>query len=201
VEGGDPTELEARTQDAPVVIAVAASAGGLHALIAVLSPLAPDLPAAVVVVLHHDPRYESHLEEIFTPRLALRVARAEAGQRPAAGTVYVFPADRQLTMSPDGSFALQDYSAGTHPHPSADALFQSLARHSRARLIAVVLTGTGHDGARGVTAVKQAGGTVIAQDEAAEHFAMPEAAIRTDTVDHIVPLAEMAPLLAKLASA
>ena len=73
--------------------------------------------------------------------------------------------------------------------PSADLLFESVAANYRERAIAVVLTGTGSDGAMGVQAIKKMGGTVIAQDETtAEFFGMPSAAIQSGSVDFVLPL-------------
>ena len=83
--------------------------------------------------------------------------------------------------------------------PSADLLFESVAASFKERAIAVVLTGTGSDGNMGVCAIKKMGGTVIAQDEqTSEFFGMPASAIRTGSVDHILPLDEIPPALVAL---
>ena len=85
--------------------------------------------------------------------------------------------------------------------PSADLLFESVAASYQDRAIAVVLTGTGVDGSLGAQAIKQMGGTVIAQDEAtSEFFGMPEATIKTGQVDFILPLGEIAHALVSLVS-
>ena len=83
--------------------------------------------------------------------------------------------------------------------PSGDLLFESVAASFKDRAIAVVLTGTGSDGAMGVQAIKKMGGTVIAQDEgSSEFFGMPAAAIKTKTVDFILPINEIAGALVTL---
>jgi two-component system, chemotaxis family, protein-glutamate methylesterase/glutaminase len=86
--------------------------------------------------------------------------------------------------------------------PSADTLLESVARSYGSRAVAVVLTGSGTDGADGVRNVKQMGGTVIAQDRpTSRSFGMPGAAIRTGCVDSVLPLAEIAAALVHLVTA
>jgi chemotaxis response regulator CheB len=83
--------------------------------------------------------------------------------------------------------------------PSADVLFASAAREFGSRVIGVVLSGTGHDGARGCQEIKAKGGVTIAQDErTSTYFAMPKAAIEADAVDHVLPLGETAGKIAEL---
>jgi len=101
-----------------------------------------------------------------------------------------------------GTLTLTDSELVNFVRPSADLLFESVAAAYGDRAIAVVLTGSGHDGALGVTAIKQRGGTVVAQDEASsEFFGMPSAAIKTGAVDFVLPLEEIAPTLAALVAA
>ena len=85
--------------------------------------------------------------------------------------------------------------------PSADLLFESVAASYKERVIAVVLSGTGSDGSMGVKAVKKMGGTVIVQDEqSAEFYGMPGAAMQTGCVDFVLPLDEIASALVTLVS-
>jgi two-component system chemotaxis response regulator CheB len=183
------------------VVALAASAGGLAALSHVLSALPPDFPAPVLIVQHLDPHHRSWLAEILGRRAALAVCQAEDGMLPAAGTVYVAPPNRHLLVRGDGTLDLSDSVRVQHVRPSADLLFASLAEVWGGGAIAVVLTGTGKDGAEGVRAVKSRGGTVIVQDEAsAEFFGMPGAAIRTGVADRVLPLDDIAPALVELAA-
>jgi two-component system chemotaxis response regulator CheB len=181
------------------LVALAASAGGLTALSQVLSNLPADFPAAVVLVQHLDRRHRSLMAEILGRRTALQVKQAEEGDRLQPSTVYIAPPDRHLLVNPDSSLSLSQSELVHFVRPSADLLFESVAASYRERAIAVVLTGTGSDGNMGVQAIKKMGGTVIAQDEqSAEFFGMPQAAIQTGSVDFILSLDEIAPALVTL---
>ncbi|MGY0486924.1 chemotaxis protein CheB [Streptomyces sp. WG-D5] len=181
-----------RSDDSFSVVAVAASAGGIHAIAAVLDGLGPDLPVPVLVVQHLDPRHRTVLAEILDRRTDLAVKLAEEGEPARAGTVYIAPPDRHLLVRPDGTLSLSRSELVHFLRPSADLLFESVAGAYGSRAIAVVLSGTGNDGAMGVDAVKSRGGTVIAQDpRTAEFRGMPEAAEGTGTVDFVLPLTEI----------
>jgi two-component system chemotaxis response regulator CheB len=181
------------------VVALVSSAGGLKALSCVLSALPGDFPAALVVVQHVSPRHRSHLAPILSRRTPLRVKDAQTGDRLAPGTVFVAPPDQHLLLQPDGTLALSRAERVRHVRPSGDLLFTSLAAACKERGVAVILTGAGANGSGGIPDVKQAGGVVLAQDEASsEYFDMPRAAIATGAVDHILPLREIAPALVSL---
>ena len=181
------------------VVAVAASAGGLKALTAVLSPLPPDLPAAIVIVQHLDRRHRSLMAEILDRCTALDVRQGEEGDALCPGTAFIAPPDNHLLVNPDGVLSLSKSELVHFLRPSADLLFESVAASYADRAIAVVLTGSGRDGAMGVEAVKSMGGTVIAQDEATSEFPdMPSAAVRTGGVDFVLPLNEIPVALVSL---
>jgi two-component system chemotaxis response regulator CheB len=113
--------------------------------------------------------------------------------------VYIAPPNHHLLVNPDGTLSLTETELVHFVRPSVDLLFESVAASYRARSIAVVLTGTGSDGAMGVEAVDKVGGTVIVQDEeSSEFFGMPDAALRTGVVDFVLPLSEIAPALVTL---
>jgi two-component system chemotaxis response regulator CheB len=193
---------DASTRSANVgfdVVALAASAGGLRALSHVLSALPAGFPAAVVVVQHLDPRHRSLMADILSRRTALVVKQAEEGDAVRPGTVYIAPPDRHLLVNPDGTLSLSQSELVHFVRPSADLLFESVAASYKDRVIAVVLTGSGSDGAMGLKAIKKMGGTVVVQDEAtSEFFGMPGAAIQTGTVDFILPLNEIPSALVTL---
>ncbi len=181
------------------IVALAASAGGLTALSRVLAALPASFPAPLVVVQHLDPRHRSLMAEILSRRTPLRVKQAEDGEQVGPATVYIAPPNRHLLVNSDGTLSLTQSQLVHFLRPSADLLFESVAASYGERAIAVVLTGTGNDGALGVKAIKKMEGTVIAQDEAtAEFFGMPGAAIRSGSVDFVLPLDEIAMALVTL---
>lgn len=182
------------------VMALAASAGGLAALSTVLSGLPADLPAALVVVQHLDPRHRSLLSAILSKRSPLHIKQAEDGERLAQGSVYVAPPDLHLLVGSDDHLSL-DRTARVHfLRPSADRLFESVAAAYGARAVAVVLSGTGRDGSAGIRAIKERGGVTIAQSpDTAEYDGMPSAAIATGCVDLVLALDQIAPRLVELA--
>jgi len=181
------------------VIAMAASAGGLNALIHVLQQLPADFPAAILIVQHLDPRHRSLMADILSRRTPLRVKQAADGDCLQAGTVLVAPPDRHLLVNSDGTASLTQSQLVHFLRPSADLLFESVAASYQQRAIAVVLTGTGSDGSMGVRAIKKTGGTVIVEDEkTAEFSGMPLSAIQTKCVDFVLPLDEIPPALVTL---
>jgi two-component system chemotaxis response regulator CheB len=155
-------------------------------------------PIPLAVVLHRGEA--SVLSEILCQRCALQVKDAEEGEALAAGTVYLAPPRRHLVLRPDRTFHLMNGRTIKHLHSSANPLFESSAHALNGRVIAVVLTGSGTDATDGVQTVKGMGGTVIVQDPAETAFGgMPRAAIRTGTVDSILPLEDIGAELLRLA--
>ena len=180
-------------------VALAASLGGLRALSQILSALPWDFPAAITVVQHLPPQYPSLMADILSRRTALTVKQASAGDQLRPGTVYIAPPNKHLLVNPDGTLFLSNLEKVNFSRPSADVLFESVATSFKERAIAVVLTGRGCDGARGVQAIRQMGGMVFAQDQVtSESFGMPSAAIDTGSVDLILPLNQIAPALMTL---
>lgn len=188
---GEQGEREKFTPDSSLlqVVAIATSAGGLNALSQILSALPAEFPAAVLVVQHLSRQYPSQLADILGQRATLTVKEAKAGDWLQPGKVYIAPPDQHLLVNPDGTLGLSHSELVHFVRPSADLLFESAAAKFKQRVIGVVLTGKGKDGAMGVQAIKKMGGTAIAQDQAtSECFSMPEAAIDTGSVDLVVPL-------------
>jgi len=181
------------------IVAIAASAGGLTAQIKVLSTLPAEFPAAIAIVQHISPEHPSFMAEILNRRTDITVKQAKEGDDLTPGTAYIAPPNRHLLVNDDGTLSLSQSKLVHFLRPSADLLFESVAATYKERAIAIVLTGTGSDGAMGVEAIKKMGGTVIVQDvKTAEFSGMPSAAIQTGNVDFILPLDEISRVLVSL---
>jgi two-component system, chemotaxis family, protein-glutamate methylesterase/glutaminase len=181
------------------VVALAASRGGIHALSRVLALLPADFPAAIVIVQHLDPHAPSLLSQVLSRGTSLVVKQAKHGERLQPGTAYVAPPNWHVLVTENGTLNLSQSQPIQFSRPSADVLFHSIAENVGDRAIAVILTGTGKDGAAGIEHVKQQGGITIAQDQAtAEFFDMPNAAIATHAVDVVLPLDQIPVTLVKL---
>jgi two-component system chemotaxis response regulator CheB len=181
------------------IVAIAASAGGIGAIRKVVGVLPADFAAPILVVQHIDPRHESLMAQILQRQTSLKVSEAQQGVVIEAGHLYVAPPDRHLLVEPGGVLNLTRTELVHFVRPSADLLFESVAAGYGARAIAVVLSGSGSDGASGIQAIKQKGGTTIAQDqETSEVFGMPGAAVATGCVDFVLPLDDIGPALVTL---
>ena len=183
---------------AETVVVVGASAGGVEALIALVAALPPALPAAVCVVLHIPPHATSHLPQILNRSGPLPVEQATHDAPLLAGRIFIAPPDHHLLVR-RGYMEVERGPRENRSRPAIDPLFRSAARAYGQRTIAVVLTGTLDDGATGLLSVRAHGGTLIVQNPAdALYDGMPRAALRAVRPDHVLPLAEIAPLLGDL---
>lgn len=181
------------------VIGIAASAGGLKALSTLVGALSPDLKAGILILQHLAPNHPSKLAHILAGRTRLQVKEAGLRDRVRQGVILTAPPGVHLLVDPKGFVSFSHRPPVNFVRPAADRLFESLARSFGSQSIAVVLTGTGRDGAKGAQAIKQSGGFVIVQDEAtSEFFGMPGAAIQAGQVDRILPLEQIAPALEAL---
>jgi two-component system chemotaxis response regulator CheB len=181
------------------VVALAASAGGLNALTHVLAALPADFPASLVVVQHLDRRHRSVMADILARRCKVNVKEAADGEALQPGCAYIAPPNHHLLVNRDHRISLTQTELVHFVRPSADLMFESTAASYKERAIAVVLSGSGHDGAMGVKAINKMGGTVIVQDARnAEFTGMPQAAQATGLADFVLPLDDIAPALVKL---
>lgn len=184
------------------IVAIASSAGGVTALRDLLAALPAGFPVPVVAVQHLDPRHRTVLAEVVGRHSPLIVKLAEAAESVRAGVVYVAPPDHHLLVDANGTVSLSHSALVHFVRPSADLLFESVAGAYGPRAIACVLTGTGSDGAMGVTAIKSRGGTVIVENpETAAFRGMPDAAVATEGADYVLPLEEIPAVIVGLVEA
>lgn len=184
------------------IVAVASSAGGITALSRVLGALPAGLRVPLLIVQHLDPRHETVIADVLSRRSNMPVKLARADMVAQPGFAYVAPPNHHLLVAAGGMLALSSSELVHFVRPSADLLFESVAGAYGSRTIACVLTGSGSDGAMGVSAVKSRGGTVIVQDpESAEFKGMPEAAVATGAVDFVLPLDEIGSVIRSLVEA
>lgn len=181
------------------LVVVGSSAGGIEALSTLVETLPADFPAPLVLAQHLDPRQPSHLSEILTKYSALPVRMVVDSELLEPGIVYVVPADRHVEIV-DGMVRLHAEGADGRkgPTPSVNRLLTSAALAYGEQLIAVILTGTGSDGASGAQAVKAAGGTVIIENPATAAYPGMPGSVAPDLVDFVSDLRQIGPLLHEL---
>jgi len=178
------------------LVVVGSSAGGIEALSVLVGTLKKEFPAPIVLAQHLDPHRPSLLGEILGRKTQLPVVQVENQSTLEKGKVYVIPSNRHVVIR-DGQVALES-DHGDRPRPSIDLLLSSAARTYGDRLIAVILTGAGSDGADGAVEVKNAGGVVVIQNpETAAHPSMP-LALPPTAVDYVTELPAIGPLVTDL---
>src|SRR5579872_2303680 len=185
--GGDTS----RKHDDFLIVGVGASAGGLEALYKLIDALPPNPGMAFILVLHLDPTHSSMMVDLLTNHTAVTVSEAADGMPIARDRVYVIPPGVYLSIR-DGTLRLTSPRERRGARMPIDFLLHSLAKDCGQRAVCVVLSGTGTDGSKGLTAVREQGGLVIVQEpnDAAQE-GMPRSAIQTGAVDLVVPAAEI----------
>src|SRR5215207_5079818 len=182
------------------LVVVGSSAGGVDALLTFVATLPHAFPAPIVVAQHLDPRRQSHLGEILSSRSVLPVRTVSDDQPLEPGIVYVIAADRDVEISDHALTVTAPTGTNTSPRPSVDRLLATAARTFADELVAVILTGTGSDGATGAQAVKAHGGTVIVQNPDTATFPGMPLAVPSSAIDIVADLEAIGPLLGDLVS-
>ena len=207
----DKSSIQHPASSIQKVVAIAASTGGPSALLEILRRLPVELGIGIVIVQHVAEGFSAGLAEWLDRESEITVREAREGDRIALGYALLAPTGFHMVMKayagenrimlrktlPQAQSKLQP-SSPTH-RPSADVLFTSVANIYRHRSIGVILTGMGTDGAKGIVAIKDAGGKTIAQDEqSCVVFGMPKAAIETGAIDEVLPLDSIAERIVRL---
>lgn len=181
-----------RTMQRCDIVVIGSSTGGPQALTAVLTKLPANFPAPIVVVQHMPPVFTNHLANRLNQDCALAVFEATGTESLRPGQVLIAPGDFHLELQRNGAFVV----AGTNRNPpenscrpAVDVLFRSAASIYGSQCLGVVLTGMGQDGLRGSQAIVQAGGMVLAQDEATSVvWGMPRAVTQAGLAQRSLPL-------------
>lgn len=177
-------------------VVVGVSEGALNALKTLLEPLPKTFPLPIMIVCHLSPGSRSLLAELLNKDCALKVREAEETIMPQPGEVWLAPPNYHLMIEADGSLSLSVDERCSYARPSIDVLFETAAWAHGENLIGIILTGANRDGSRGLGEVKKQGGLCIVQEpQTAQMPTMPEAAIKTVAVDHVLPLAEISNFL------
>src|SRR6184192_1673488 len=184
-----PAPTSGLDQRFPVVV-LAASTGGPATVMRLAPGFTKDFPAAVILVQHmpaaFTTQYAAQLEE-FT---GISVKEAAANDVLQPGTLYICPGGQHLRVSPTARIQLDSTTGRLNGYlPNIDVTLESVAAFAGPMAIAAILTGMGNDGANGAKAIKDAGGIVLAQDEATSViFGMPAEAIKTGAVEQVLPI-------------
>lgn len=188
-----PASMGLGTGGAQRIVAIGTSTGGPKALQEVLTRLPGNLPCGVVVVQHMPPGFTKSLAERLNTLSALTVKEAEHQDEIKPGHAYIAPGDYHMAVGRDSSGRAiiklsQEPPVGGH-RPAVDPMFASVAITFGRNTVAVLMTGMGQDGARGMEAIKAQQGWNIAEDQStAVVYGMPKAAVDRGVVDRVVPL-------------
>lgn len=183
-----------RTSDSAVVIG--ASVGAIEALTTILPALPEDYPLPVLVVVHVAADSRNLLADLFASRCRIPVKEAEDKETIRGGTIYFAPAGYHLLVEPDLTLSLSSDEPVLFSRPAIDVLFESAADAYGDSLTGVILTGANSDGANGLHAVCQAGGTALVQHpHTAVGAAMPQAALASCPLALPLSLEEIAATL------
>ena len=174
------------------ILTIGVSTGGPNALAAMLPSLPKSLPVPVVIVQHMPPMFTRLLAERLNAQCGLEILEGQAGLPVVPGRVYIAPGDYHMVLERQGTrhvLALNQAPPENSCRPAVDVLFRSVVEHFGGRTLGVILTGMGQDGLRGCELIREAGGQVLAQDEATSVvWGMPGFVARAGLADRVLPL-------------
>jgi len=174
-------------KDDHFIIAIGASAGGLEAIHEFFDHMSEKTDASFVIIQHLSPDHKSLLVELVSRHTEMQVFEAEDQLEVRKNCIYVIPNNKFITIQ-NRKLLLTQKVPMKVPNNAIDVFLYSLAQDCKNQAIAVVLSGTGSDGTKGIEAVKEAGGLVLVQDPSTAKFdGMPNNAIGSGNVDHVLP--------------
>ncbi|MCC7354171.1 MAG: chemotaxis response regulator protein-glutamate methylesterase [Anaerolineae bacterium] len=184
---------------ADTVLAIGASTGGPGALRHLMTDLPADVNAAAVIVQHMPPGFTRSLAERLHEVSAWSVKEAGAGDRMLCGQALLAPGGFHLVLGRGGEAMLNQDPAVNNVRPAVDVTMRSVVEIYKGRVLGVVLTGMGRDGADGAALIRQAGGRVIAEAESTcAVYGMPRSVVEAGAADYVAPLPEIAMLIRRI---
>ncbi|MFD2432443.1 chemotaxis protein CheB [Mesonia maritima] len=173
------------------IIAVGASAGGLEALKAFFDNIPESDRNSYIVIQHLSPDYKSMMGELLAKSTHLPIEQIKDKTEILPGRIYLIPPVSNLVIE-DEMLHLIDKPKNQKLNLPIDLFLESLANFKKEKAIAIILSGTGSDGTRGIRAIKEQGGMVMVQDpEQAKFDGMPQSALHTGLVDYTLAVEEM----------
>jgi two-component system CheB/CheR fusion protein len=172
-------------------VGIGASAGGLEAIEKFFQNMPEDTGMTFVVVQHLSPDYKSLMSELLSRHTKMPIHRVKDGMSVHPDNIYLIPPKKNMTIF-GGRLYLTDHDHSMGLNLPIDIFFRSLAQDFGKNSIGIVLSGTGSDGALGIKAIKESGGTVFVQDDKSAKFdGMPRSSIATGMVDYVLSPVEM----------
>lgn len=187
----------ARSKSHPAeVVVIGTSTGGPNALASVIPKIPADFPLPILIVQHMPPIFTTHLAARLNQLSPLKVAEAAEGDVLEPGTIWIAPGNYHMALRRSGTqvrISLNQNPPENSCRPAVDVLFRSAAQVYGPSVLSVVMTGMGQDGQRGCEVIRDAGGRVIAQDEATSVvWGMPGSVVNAGLSDQILPLNRIA---------
>jgi two-component system response regulator WspF len=177
----------------PPMVAIGSSTGGPKALAKIVADLPSDIRAAVVVVQHVDFQFARGLADWLDDQTGLKVKIIHEGDRPEKGCIHIAETNDHLVLDHDLTFYYTPEPMNYHYRPSVNTFFKSLLENWPRSDVAVILTGMGDDGAKGLLSLKEAGWKTIAQDkETSVVYGMPGAAAKLNAASEVLPVGKIA---------
>jgi two-component system CheB/CheR fusion protein len=168
------------------IVCIGASAGGMEAIHEIFDNISTDTNFGFIVIQHLSSDHKSLMGELLSKHTSMKVVEASNYKLVRPNTIYVIPNNRNITIK-DRTLVLSEKPEGRLPNMAIDIFLQSLAEDVGNKAIAVILSGTGTDGTKGILAVKKAGGLVFVQDPTTAKFdGMPSSAIKSGQIDFIL---------------
>src|SRR5882757_3101082 len=189
--GANPVLTDPPISPPRYVVGIGASAGGLDALERFFGQVARGSGMAYVVIQHLSPDFKSLMDELLARHTRLPILLVQDGMLVEADHVYLIPPKKEMIIS-GGRLLLSERDRQQELTLPIDVFFRSLAQDCGPRSVAVVLSGSGSDGSRGIRDVHEAGGLVIVQDtDSAQFDGMPRSAFEAGVAHWVLPPEEI----------